>query len=491
MCPLPTKTISEPKPAEFRVLLLEEDARSAELYADLIRELGNCKVDVMSQVESSFDWVGRSNYHLVVVDASGGVRPETGLGLLEQIKRLSPITSVILLSDEGTVEQAVAAIRMGAEDFLKKPFKLEAFQLAVKRGLDRKAVFGEDTGASGFFNLLNACQMVSASLDRERILEIVESYLQRELGSEHGAIYVLRDSRPVRVEIPTMPGESRRDRAMEEVLDIALAASNPIPKMEGANEFCRYIEKSSLTPGLFVFRFGLGGASQYYCVCLSPQRASSREELESRLRLLKAQIEVTGRNIEEYQGVQNLVYVDDATGLYNTRYLNTILDREIAQAETTQKSFAILFIDADHFKRINDTHGHLIGTRILNELGNRLKKLVRDSDTVFRYGGDEFVAVLSPCDLAMAQTVAERIRRSVEELPFLQGQPGLEAGVAVTVSIGVALFPQHAASKKAIIEAADHAMYSAKRLSRNMVSLFDANEIEAEKAPVPAGLRKR
>src|SRR6185312_5490368 len=117
-----------------------------------------------------------------------------------------------------------------------------------------------------------------------------------------------------------------------------------------------------------------------------------------RLRMIRAQIEVTGKNIEQYLGVQHLAYVDDATGLYNTRYLNYILDREIAQAAATSRAFAVLFIDADKFKGVNDTHGHLVGTKLLNELGVQLKRLVRGSDTVFRYGGDEFVAVLSPCD---------------------------------------------------------------------------------------------
>jgi diguanylate cyclase (GGDEF)-like protein len=182
--------------------------------------------------------------------------------------------------------------------------------------------------------------------------------------------------------------------------------------------------------------------------------------------MLRAQIEVTGKNIEQYLGVQHLVYVDDATGLYNTRYLYNILEREIAQSKQSSKSFAVLFMDGDHFKSINDNYGHLNGTKLLHELGNQLKRYVRGKDTVFRYGGDEFVAVLSPCDLATANVVAERIRQSVEQNTFLVDE-GLN--VKITVSIGVALFPQHAASLKEVIAAADHAMYAAKKATRNSV----------------------
>src|SRR3954453_21910316 len=95
--------------ATYHVLLIEEDPRQTELYADLIREVANCKVDVMSRVESSFDWIGRSNYHLVVIDATvsatlhAGGPSMNGLALVEQIKRVSPVTSVILVSKQASI----------------------------------------------------------------------------------------------------------------------------------------------------------------------------------------------------------------------------------------------------------------------------------------------------------------------------------------------------------------------------------------------------
>ncbi|MCM2276470.1 MAG: diguanylate cyclase [Oligoflexia bacterium] len=485
----------------YNVLLIVEDPKETEVYSDLIREVADCKVDVMTRVENQVGWIARSNYHLVVVESpevggeGGGGRPG-GLAVLEQIRRFSPVTAVILISERASVEEAVAAIRLGAEDYLKKPFSLEAFKLAVKRGLDRKEIFGgENSGVSSFLNLLNSCQMISASLEEDRIFRIVRSHLSRELKSDHSAIYTLRareDGTPEVARVAEPRGEAPQDRAMEEILDIALQASNPLPGMAATGEFHRFVERGQLTPGLFVFRFRCAGEADHFCVCLSPERPAALEAFESRLRMLKAQIEVTGRNIEQYMGVQHLAYVDDATGLYNTRYLHTILDREIAQANATQKSFAVLFADADRFKQVNDRYGHLVGTRLLNELGHQLKKLVRDSDTVFRYGGDEFVAVLSSCDLPTARTVAERIRQSVEQHSFLCSE-GLD--LHFTVSVGVALFPDHARSKRAIIDAADQAMYSSKRRSRNSVTIAGeappaspetASASTAAPEPVPA-----
>lgn len=469
--------MSENQNHVYRVLLVEEDPKQTELYSDLLREVSSCQVDVVSRIESSLDWMDRASYHLIVLDLSGG--KVDGLDLLERIKRLSPMTSVILISDQATVEQAVAAIRLGAEDYFQKPFNLESFRLAVKRGLDRKAVFGNNAGASGYLNLLNSCQMISATLEQSKILGIIQSYFARELSVDHASFYHLSGQDPAR--LADAPGDHKKDRAMEEVLDIALHASGVLPKMTEGDELYRFVERGQLTPGLFIFRFRCAGARDCFYVALSPEIPSPLDAFESRLKILKTQIELTGKNIDQYQGVQSLVYVDDVTGLYNTRYLHHILDREIAQYQNSNRSFAVLFIDADHFKKVNDTHGHLVGSKLLNELGLQLRKFVRGSDTVFRYGGDEFVAVLSPCDLATAQTVAERIRSSVEKTAFL-GDEGL--GIHFTVSIGVAIFPDHAQSKKAIIDAADQAMYSAKRATRN--SVFIA-QLEPGREAAPAG----
>jgi len=468
----------------FHILLIEEDTKQIDHLSTMIRNVAECKLDVMSRMENSVDWIARSNYHLVVIDTSSTDAPlpvgspprrkMTGSSMLEQIKRLSPFTSVIMISDHASVEQAVAAIRLGAEDYFKKPFNPEAFQLAVKRGLDRKEVYETDTGVTGLLNLISSCQMISASLEQKKIFEIIQSYLSRELKMEHTAIFSLDGQDPFRVDDAN--SNVKQDRAMEEVLEIALVSTNPLAKMQEGGEVFRFVDRGQLTPALFAFRFQCAGQSDYFCVGLSPERPSSMESFESRVRMLRAQIEVTGKNIERYLGVQHLVYVDDATGLYNTRYMNYILEREIAQSQASGKSFAVLFMDADKFKSMNDSHGHLMGTKLLNELGHQLKKLVREKDTVFRYGGDEFVAVLTHADLATASSVAERIRSTIANHKFL-AKDGLN--IHFTVSIGVALFPDHATSKKEIIEAADHAMYASKKTTRNSVTIASKPAPEA------------
>lgn len=451
---------------QCRILLIDDDARQTEHVSDLIREVTPCQIDIISDLSRSLAWLGKAAYHLVVIDSSK-LRKRAVLSVIDQIKRIHPETSVLVLTESAEVEEAVAAIHLGAEDYFKKPYHVDALKLAIKRGLDRKDVFAADRGVSRYVSLIHTCQMISGTLDQSKIFAQVQSYVMRELNCAYVAVYSLQKRDLVRVDRQAGP-DPQAERTFQQVMDVALHASGAIHALAETQGTFQFVPKGTLTPGLFAFRFRCAGQSDYFCVGLSPEAPASFESFESCLSILKNQIEVTGKNIEEYLGIQHLVYVDDATGLYNTRYLSNVLDREIAAHEQSKRSFAVLFIDADRFKSINDSHGHLVGTKLLFELGDHLKRFLRQSDTVFRYGGDEFVAVLANADLKTAERVAERIRESVEGKSFLESE-GLD--IRFTISIGIALFPQHANSKRQIMEAADRAMYDAKKTSRNRVSL--------------------
>jgi diguanylate cyclase (GGDEF)-like protein len=170
--------------------------------------------------------------------------------------------------------------------------------------------------------------------------------------------------------------------------------------------------------------------------------------------------------MEEIASLKGLTYTDDVTGLYNQRYLEIILDRELSLAKRNDVQFSVLFLDMDHFKNVNDTHGHLIGSRLLYEVGQEIKKTLRESDITFRYGGDEFLIILSHTNLEDAVVVAERIRQQIEKKRFL-AREGLD--IRLTASIGVASVPDHATSKIEILKAADEALYGVKKAVRNRV----------------------
>lgn len=168
---------------------------------------------------------------------------------------------------------------------------------------------------------------------------------------------------------------------------------------------------------------------------------------------------------KEYSKTKEMTFIDDLTELYNQRYLPMALDECIARYEEKGEAFSVLFMDVDHFKKVNDHRGHLTGSRILVEIGKILKENIRSIDYGFRYGGDEFLLILSNTEPETANIVAERIRQHVESEVFQVGDKQLQ----VTLSIGIACYPLHAKNKQEVLEMADKAMYYGKNKSRNIV----------------------
>lgn len=167
-----------------------------------------------------------------------------------------------------------------------------------------------------------------------------------------------------------------------------------------------------------------------------------------------------------YQKMTEMSITDDLTKLFNTRYLNRSLDLEISRATRHHTSLSLIFMDVDHFKLINDSYGHLIGSKLLVEMGQLLLKSLRTVDIVARYGGDEFVMVLPQTAPKNASQIAERIRRSIERNVFLK-RDGYS--FKMTASFGVASYPESAKSKEELLKLADDAMYRVKNQTRNGV----------------------
>jgi diguanylate cyclase (GGDEF)-like protein/PAS domain S-box-containing protein len=157
---------------------------------------------------------------------------------------------------------------------------------------------------------------------------------------------------------------------------------------------------------------------------------------------------------------------DPLTGLYNRRFLEETLDREVRRATRAQQSLGVLMIDLDHFKAFNDTYGHDSGDAVLRETAASLAKGIRAEDFVCRFGGEEFVVVLPTANVEAAQARAESLRLKMKELNVLH--QGKSIGM-VTISVGVAALPQHGKSPSELISAADAALYQAKRGGRDRV----------------------
>jgi diguanylate cyclase (GGDEF)-like protein len=167
---------------------------------------------------------------------------------------------------------------------------------------------------------------------------------------------------------------------------------------------------------------------------------------------------------------EELSITDDLTKLYNSRFLNATLRREVERSKRYRTPVSLIFMDLDGFKSVNDQHGHLFGSRALIEVGSVLRTTVREIDIVSRFGGDEFTVILPQTGPEGAQIIADRIRQKIEETIFLESY-GVQ--VRLTASIGIASFPDHGRTKDDLIARADSAMYAVKGRGKNGVALSD------------------
>ncbi|MCW2599583.1 MAG: diguanylate cyclase with sensor [Frankiales bacterium] len=182
------------------------------------------------------------------------------------------------------------------------------------------------------------------------------------------------------------------------------------------------------------------------------------------IRTFASQATVAVDNVLLHEEAQRLSITDGLTGLWNYRYFTMTVGKEIERAARFGRPLALLMLDLDHFKDVNDTFGHQRGDAVLVELAGRIRGEVRDVDTVARYGGEEIVVVLPETDKAGAAMLAERICDAIARKPF--GEPGAPP-VHLTVSAGGAVFPVHGLAASVLLARADEALYTAKRAGRN------------------------
>ena len=185
-------------------------------------------------------------------------------------------------------------------------------------------------------------------------------------------------------------------------------------------------------------------------------------------------------NARAVRRIQELSITDDCTGLYNARHLFTVISEELHRSARFGYEFTLLFLDLDHFKRVNDQHGHLVGSKLLAEVGVCLRENLRLVDAAFRYGGDEFAILLPQTSREAGLRVARRIARMFRARRWL---PGEEFGVQLRASIGVATYPADATTAQAIVQRADDMMYAVKQAGRDNIAVYGEGIVGLKEDP--------
>lgn len=219
------------------------------------------------------------------------------------------------------------------------------------------------------------------------------------------------------------------------------------------------------------------GADDYIVKPFVPLELLARVRTHMRIRDLHEQLVCANEKLKE------LVDIDDLTGLYNMRSLYQRLDFELERGRRFGRSVCAVMMDMDHFKSVNDGHDHLFGSFVISEVGKIIKMNTRNIDIPARYGGDEFLVILTEMTEEGVEMFCERLRRTIESTTFCSGDDSIQ----LTISIGYALSnPSEPITSKELVRRADHALYRSKRTGRNRISAFPP----AASAPTPAKVHK-
>ena len=196
-----------------------------------------------------------------------------------------------------------------------------------------------------------------------------------------------------------------------------------------------------------------------------------QKEWENRKQLAQAvaeQVSLSLANIQLRERLQQQSVRDPLTGLYNRRYLEESIQRELGRAKREQTPLAVIMLDLDHFKCINDKHGHSAGDKVLVAVSELLKRALRGEDLICRYGGEEFTLIMPGATLDIALLRAEHLRSSIEQLRI---EVADDQQLNVTSSMGIAAYPNHGDDTQVLLSLADDALYKAKSAGRNQVHI--------------------
>jgi len=445
-----------------RILIVEDDSFFREVFTDLLKEDGY-GVEVAASGEEALELIASREYQLVVTDLV--MRDVSGLDILSAVKRLDPAVDVIMVTGHANVETAIYALKNGATDYLVKPINHDEFRHIVAQCMEQRRLLDENQELKGLLHLFQVSQNIANCLELDRIYQLLMDALAKEVGVGRGLGYFSDAGHLVLHEVKGIEegNASLLGQAVISECDLIDDGGNiatlkdflpeDVDYGEGVREaMCLYIRHKSALQGVIV-------------LLNDPGQPFPKDVNRKNLTFLLDQASLALDNAARYNFAKDLLYIDELTGLYNYRYLDVVLERELKRSERYGSNLSVLFLDIDLFKMVNDLFGHLIGSRVLREVGILLRKSVRDVDAVIRYGGDEYTIVLVETGLEGATVVAERIRRTVEAHTFGRGD-GL--AIKLTVSLGYACSPDDATTKADLLEMADQAMYRGKAGGKNM-----------------------
>lgn len=317
-------------------------------------------------------------------------------------------------------------------------------------------------------DVLQACH------NREEAYPIIQKYLKQLFSTESGFVYVMDSMKNQIVMAATWGKESLSQESFEPEACWALRRGKPhLVEATDVAMRCKHIHDTNVHSHLCMPMMAQGGAFGLLTLIIPNSPLGEEIKLspsKQQLALTVAEhIGLALANLKLNESLRQQAIRDPLTDLFNRRYMEEMLERELARAIRKKSSLGIIFIDIDHFKHFNDEYGHDAGDRVLRELGRFMKTQIRKEDIVCRYGGEEFIVILPDASVEAVCQHAEEIRRRGKQITVvLQDHQNHKA---ITLSLGVSVFPQNGVTVEALLRSADTALYQAKQDGRDRVVL--------------------
>ena len=444
------------------ILLVEDERFFRDMYCTLLQAEGYEVKTAAGGVEG-LAMLESDQYSLVISDL---VMPDvSGLEILSRVRESHPTVDVIIITGNANLESAILALKLGAIDYLVKPVNPDEFRHAVAQCIRQRHLLDENIELKNMLSLLRANQAIAGCLDYGHLYLLLVESIAREASFSRALGFFMVEGRlelKIAKEIALAMGKSLTDILYEQLITMFAAKEQSRHLQLTVPDLTEEVCEAYLIP--------VYSPSEMFGIIVllnSPgMRLPDIAKPAKNIQFLIDQSLRAFENAKTFSRANDMLFIDDVSGLYNHRYLDVALEREMKRVERYASNLAVLFVDVDSFKQVNDIHGHLVGSRVLAEFGALIKKTVRDVDIVVRYGGDEYTAILVETTRHIAQIVAERIRKNIEAHDF-SGPEGQI--IHLTCSIGYACCPEDTTSKDALLEMADKAMYVGKTSGKNCV----------------------
>jgi two-component system cell cycle response regulator len=455
---------------KLQILIIDDDPGLRKTLADILTANGY-ETAAAKDGREGLELLNRYSVNLALIDL--GLPDISGIDLLERIKAGSPFTEAIVLTGNATLDSAIEATNRGAFSYIVKPYEPEQLLLHIRRAFEKQRA--EENIASHNIELkrinaeLETINAVSLAISREiemegLLTEVLRTLTEMEIFrfERKGAAFLVEGDKlhlVSQIGLSATQLECCKDLRIGECLCGLAAATGEIIISGNSREDARFtMQIPGMSPHGHVILPLKSFNRIIGVISLDTQPdALASEHLCKLLTTIGNQIAIAVNNAMLYEETRTLSLHDPLTNLPNRRSLDVQMEKCIKTAKRYCEKFSLIMLDIDHFKQYNDRYGHPAGDKILVRLAGILENELRSSDHVFRYGGEEFLAILPRTELEMACDVAERLRMSVE------------SGAGVTISLGVSSFREIPCASESLIIMADAALYQAKKQGRNRV----------------------